>query len=433
MRISPKQLLQGLLYLTPITLLALASCGGGGGGSTAPATIPVVAPSTAPTGVTATAGCTAINLNWIGVTGATSYNVYETASGVTTTKTSATTSYTDAGLTQGATYYYQITAVNSAGEGPKSATVNTTTKSSCTVMGGSIQGNALTLSTAVSTLAGTAGKLGYVDATGASAQFNSPASVTTDGANLYVADAGNNVIRKIVISTGAVSTLAGAGPTSPGTTDGTGTDAKFNGPQGITTDGTDLYVADTQSGSIRKITPTGFVTTLPLTIPLSAPAAITFDGANLYIADTGSSYIREISRAGATVNNTFALVPTPQGITFDGTGLNFYVTSKNTVTKVTQAGAPSIFATPTGLISPQGITTDGTNLYVANTANDTILQIPIATPASPTIIAGATGISGSTDATLGVNARFYLPGGITTDGTNLYITDTGNQTIRKIQ
>jgi len=75
--------------------------------------------------------------------------------------------------------------------------------------------------------------------------------MTTDGTNLYVGDTNNHLIRQIVISTGVVTTLAGTG--SPGSSNGTGTAASFYEPQGITTDGTNLYVADTSNNLIRKI------------------------------------------------------------------------------------------------------------------------------------------------------------------------------------
>ena len=74
--------------------------------------------------------------------------------------------------------------------------------------------------------------------------------ITTDGTNLYVSDTNNHKIRKIVISTGVVTTLAGG---TRAFTDATGTSARFNFPQGITTDGTNLYVSDTYNHRIRKI------------------------------------------------------------------------------------------------------------------------------------------------------------------------------------
>ena len=125
-----------------------------------------------------------------------------------------------------------------------------TTTGTTTQMGGSRQGVELCLSTVVTTLAGT-GSSGSANGTGTSASFYAPSGITTDGTNLYVADYGNHLIRKIVISTGAVTTLAGTG--SSGSSNGTGTSASFNAPRGITTDGTNLYVKDTNNQLIRKI------------------------------------------------------------------------------------------------------------------------------------------------------------------------------------
>ena len=117
-------------------------------------------------------------------------------------------------------------------------------------MGGSRQGVELSLSTAVTTLAGT-GSSGSANGTGTSASFYNPFGITTDGTNLYVGDTKNHLIRQIVISTGVVTTVAGTG--SSGSANGTGTAASFYYPIGITTDGTNLYVADISNHLIRKI------------------------------------------------------------------------------------------------------------------------------------------------------------------------------------
>src|SRR5205807_6164625 len=95
----------------------------------------------------------------------------------------------------------------------------------------------------VTTLAGTPGVTGSTDGTGAAASFNFPSDVATDGAgNVYVADYNNNTIRKITPA-GAVSTLAGAGLF--GSADGTGAAASFNFPSGVATDSAgNIYVAD---------------------------------------------------------------------------------------------------------------------------------------------------------------------------------------------
>ena len=127
--------------------------------------------------------------------------------------------------------------------------------------------------------------------------------ITTDGTNLYVADYNNHRIRKIVISTGVVTTLAGS---SPGFADDNGTSASFNYPRGITTDGTNLYVADSSNHRIRKIViSTGVVTTLAgsssgntdatgTSASFYYPLGITTDGTNLYVSDTYNHRIRKI-------------------------------------------------------------------------------------------------------------------------------------------
>ncbi len=160
----------------------------------------------------------------------------------------------------------------------------------------------------VTTLAGSAGSGGYLDGTGSAAAFNLPAGITTDGTVLYVADFNNNAIRKIVISTGVVTTLAGS-MNFYGSADSTGTGASFYGPNGITTDGTNLYVAESLNDTVRKIViSTGIVTTLAGS-PAGAgssngvgsaarfyfPVGITTDGTSLYVADADNDTIRIIN------------------------------------------------------------------------------------------------------------------------------------------
>ena len=163
-----------------------------------------------------------------------------------------------------------------------------------------------TTSGAVTTLAGT-GSSGSANGTGTSASFYLPQGITTDGTNLYVTDSENHLIRKIVISTGVVTTLAGTG--SSGSANGTGTSASFYAPYGITTDGTNLYVADVSNHLIRQIViSTGVVTTLAGTgsigwangtgtsasASFNYPYGITTDGTNLYVAERYNHLIRKI-------------------------------------------------------------------------------------------------------------------------------------------
>jgi sugar lactone lactonase YvrE len=106
----------------------------------------------------------------------------------------------------------------------------------------------------VTTLAGSPGTSGSADGTGTAAGFNDPMGVAFDGeGNVFVADTENHTIRKIVVATGAVTTFAGSAGTS-GSSDGTGTAARFNYPLDIASDKAgNLFVADTGNHTIRKI------------------------------------------------------------------------------------------------------------------------------------------------------------------------------------
>jgi sugar lactone lactonase YvrE len=321
--------------------------------------------------------------------------------------------------------------------------------------------------------AGDMGGAGNVDGTGSAARFNVPFGVATDSAgNVYVADTFNHTIRRIT-PTGAVSTRAGtAGVT--GSTDATGAAARFNLPRGVATDGAgNVYVADTFNHTIRRITPTGAVSTLAGTAGVTgsadatgaaarfgSPFGIATDGAgNVYVADTQNSTIRKITPAGdvTTLAGTAgvtgstdatgagALFNRPSGIATDSAG-NVYVadTFNHTIRKITPEGVVSTLAGTTGVTGstdatgagalfnrPLGIATDGAgNVYVADTNNHTIRKI---TPAGEvSTLAGTAGNFGSADAT-GAAARFGSPLGVATDSAgNVYVTDSGNNTIRKI-
>jgi hypothetical protein len=327
---------------------------------------------------------------------------------------------------------------------------------------------------AVTTLAGTQGQIGSADGTGAAAGFAWPSSLVSDGAgNLYVTDNLNFTIRKIVIATGAVTTLAGT-PGLSGFTDGTGAGASFAGPNGITTDGAgNLYVADTASATVRKIVvATGAVTTLAGTANqagfadgtgaaarFASPWGVTWDGAgNLYVGDTNSTIRKIVVATGAVT--TLAGAPGQSGtsdgmgrsarfngvygITSDGAGTLYAAdTFNNSVRKVviatgavtTLAGGQYLTSSLDGIgaaarfTSLAGIATDGGgNVYVTD-GNDTLRRIVIATK-SVTTFAGAPGLPGDVDGT-GIDARFTRPLDIFGDGANdLYVVD--GSTMRQV-
>jgi uncharacterized protein (TIGR03437 family) len=214
----------------------------------------------------------------------------------------------------------------------------------------------------ITTVAGTAGASGYGgDGSGAlSAALFKPSSVVFDSAgNMYIADSGNNVIRKVTASTGIISTYAGDFNTSGYTGDGgpaTKVGVGLNNPVAVALDvAGNLYIADSENDAIRKVTATsGIITTIAgngtpgfsgdggraVFAQLSHPRGVAVDAAgNVYIADTFNSRIRVVAPNG-TINTvagtgtlgysgdgglaTAAQLNFPDGLSFDSAG-NLYI------------------------------------------------------------------------------------------------------------
>jgi sugar lactone lactonase YvrE len=258
---------------------------------------------------------------------------------------------------------------------------------------------------------------GSTNGPGPTARFNHPVGLATDLAgNIYVADTENSIIRKIT-SDGNVSTLAGLAGNF-GTNDSFGAGARFYGPQGITANSAgQLYVADSANHTIRKMTG-GSVSTFAGVAGVSNsfdgagsnaqfyhPEGVATDpGGNVYVADTWNHTIRKITPAGTVT-------------TLAGLAGNF--------------GAADGTNSKARFNRPAGIAVDSaTNLFIADSLNHTIRKITLNGTVST--IAGLAGVWGSSDGTNN-SARFYLPEGVSiaTNG-DLFVTDSGNQTLRKI-
>jgi hypothetical protein len=323
----------------------------------------------------------------------------------------------------------------------------------------------------VTTFVGTAGSPGSADGIGAAAQLSDPHAVAGDGAgNLYVAD--GNVIRKIVIATRAVTTLAGGGSDPFGGADGVGAAASFSGPQGLTADGAgNLYVADTNDMTIRKVViATGAVTTIAglphesgtadgvgTAARFSEPWAVTADGAgNLFVADASNNLIRQIVIATGEVTTLAGGMPGaidgsgagaafefPEGIASDRAG-NVWVTDTDNAAIRKVVVATGEVTTPVSALFPFGPLGDGVgsavslpgvqamasdgagNLYF--TENATVRKVVVATE-EVTTVAGVADDSRVVDGT-GAAVRFAGPRGLTFDAGVLYITD--DNTVRRL-
>ncbi|HEY1717245.1 MAG TPA: hypothetical protein VGH42_03000 [Verrucomicrobiae bacterium] len=334
----------------------------------------------------------------------------------------------------------------------------------------------------VSTIAGFAGTSGSADGTGSNARFSAPRGLAVDGAgNLYVADLGNHTIRKLTPSgtNWTVSTIAGLAGIS-GTNDGTGSLARFYRPTGIAVDtASNLYVADYNNYTIRKIAPVGTNWVVSTIAGLAGsentndgtgslarfegPSGIAVDGAdNLYVADSLDEAIRKITPVGNNwMVSTFvgsarfsgstdatgaaARFNFPAAVVLDGAG-NLYVAdgNNNAVRKVTSAGVVTTIAGLPSALSgnadgtgggarfyePQGIGMSSSGiLYVADTDNNEIRKVTTAGVVST--IAGAAAEGNANGA--GSVARFNYPYGIAVDGAgNLYVSDQNNDTIRQV-
>ena len=307
----------------------------------------------------------------------------------------------------------------------------------------------------------------------AAAGFAAPTGGALDGdGNLYVTDSNNHTIRKVTPA-GVVTTLAGTAG-SYGSTDGTGADARFQNPYGVAVDGDgNLYVTERENHTIRKVTPAGVVTTFAgsagsygstdgtgAAARFWQPRGVAVDGdGNVYVADTANHTIRKITPAGVVTTlagtagsygstdgtGAAASFNSPWGMAVDGDG-NLFVadTSNHAIRKVTPAGEVTTLAGSAGssgsadgtgaaasFSQPAGVAVDGDgNLYVTDAGNRTIRKV---TPAGEvTTLAGSAGSSGSVNG-IGPAARFSFPTGVVVDGDgNLYVIDNSGSTIRKV-
>ena len=285
---------------------------------------------------------------------------------------------------------------------------------------------AITNADSVTTSAGVPGISGSTDGTGTNARFFLPHGLAVDSVgNIYVADSGNSVIRKIA-SGAVVSTIAGD-PKDPGNVSGMGAGARFYSPQGIALapDGA-LYVTDVGDSTIHQILYDGtnyttstiagqsfdddFVDGAGPNARFHAPSCIVADvNTNLYVGDFGNRAIRKL-----TLVDSNWMVTTIAGTPVFGAG---------------QADGAASYAQ---FNTPSGIAVDAAaNVYVADSGNDTIRELAvIGGNWMVSTVAGVPGLPGASNGT-GSGALFSGPTSLVIDNAGtMYIADTGNDTIR---
>jgi trimeric autotransporter adhesin len=252
------------------------------------------------------------------------------------------------------------------------------------------------------------------------ATINTPGGTAVDSSgNFYIADTGNNRIRKV--SSGTISTVAGTGLGGYGGDGGAATSAMLNQPSSVAFDsGGNLYIADQSNHVIRKVSTAGVITTvagtgtpgfngdniLATTAQLTLPGSVAVDtNGNIFISDSGNNRIREVVAATGLIQ------------TIAGTG-------------VAGSSGDSGAATSAQLSAPAGIALSGTDLYIADEGNNSIRKVSggTITTVAGTKTAGNAGDGG--DATA---ATLTNPVGLTADTAgNFYFSDPVNNRVRKV-
>ena len=310
------------------------------------------------------------------------------------------------------------------------------------------------------------------------ARLNTPKGVTVDGVgNLFIADTENHRIRRADPS-GTITTIAGTGVRGYSGDGGPAVQAQLNFPRGVAVDGSgNLYIADRGNDRIRRVDPSGTITTIAGTgvrgysgdggpavqAQLAVPSGVAVDGnGNLYIADEYNSRIRRVDDSGTITTIAgggeggsngdggpahMAKLSSPQDVAVDSAG-NLYIADygnarirrvdhNGTITTVAGSGFGSYggdngLAVQAQLARPRGMVLDSNgNLFIADTGNHRIRRVDASGTITTIAGTGEDGYSG--DGGLAVEAQLNEPRGVAVDGSgNLYIVDRYNNRIRRI-
>jgi RHS repeat-associated protein len=324
---------------------------------------------------------------------------------------------------------------------------------------------------------------GYAGDGGAAttARLEQPQGVALDSSgNVYIADTGNNRIRKVTVLTGDIATIAGNGTAGYSGDGGAAISAELNFPSGVAVDSSgNVYIADAYNQRVRKLTvSTAKISTIAgngipgytgnsgpaISAELSNPSGVAVDSSgNIYIADSGNNSVRKVTASSGDIaafagNGTYgysgdngpavnAQLALPYGVFVDSSG-NVYIADSNNsvirkvtaltlaITTVAGNGSPGYLgdgaqAMSAALYDPAGVVVDASgNIYIADDFNCRVRKVTASTGIINTV-AGSTSYGG--DGGPATSALFYYPGGMRVDASgNLYIADTINDAIRKV-
>ncbi|MBU2009857.1 MAG: hypothetical protein KJ624_08505 [Chloroflexi bacterium] len=273
----------------------------------------------------------------------------------------------------------------------------------------------------ITTFAGT-GVAGFSGDGGAAtaAQLNQPRGLAVASENLYIVDNTNQRVRRVDLATGTISTFAGTGAMAFGGDGGPATAAQFTSPYGAAVDSANLYFADTVNNRVRKVDlATRTIATFagggalslgdggPATAAqLNSPRCPALGSGYLYIAEQVGNRVSRVDLVTGTIS------------TFAGTGVGGF----------SGDGAP---ATAAKLNSPRGLALDSGNLYISDSGNNRVRRVDLATGTISTFAGtGAAGFSG--DGGPATAAQLNNPMGVTFAPGYLYIADSSNHRIRKV-
>ncbi len=316
-----------------------------------------------------------------------------------------------------------------------------------------------------------------------SARLFNPHGVSVDSAgNIYIADSGNNRIRKVNVSVGMIVTMAGNGIYGFSGDNGPATSASLSNPHGVSVDSAgNIYIADSENQCIRMVNSlNGIITTaagngsaafsgdngLATSASFNYPIGVSVDTAgNIYIADEDNNRIRKVSTATGMITTvagnriygfggdsgpaTSASIYNPSGVAVDSAG-NIYIADEgnNRIRKVnastevitTVAGNGSATfrgdnspATSASLYNPSGVAVDSAgNIYIADEGNNRIRKVNASTEVITTV-AGNGSATFSGDGGPATSASLNYPTGVAVDSTgNIYIADSNNNRVREV-